>query len=288
HGDIMQVIDEKTGKITGSIPGTHGIHDIALAPELNKGFTSDGKDNTVTVFNFKTLEVIKKIPSAGINPDAILYDPYSRCVFAFNGRSSNASVISAQDYRLISVIRLQGKPEFPASDDAGHVYVNIEDKNLVTAIDTKTMKVENSFPLSPGEGPSGIAIDNENHRLFISCNNKIMVIMDDHSGRIIALLPIGSHVDGAAFDPGLKTAFASSGDGILTVIREINGGRFEVIENLPTQKSARTISVDTNTHHVFLPAAEFGPAPPSTPENPRPRPGIKPGSFIILDISPDK
>lgn len=287
HGTVVQVLDEKTGKLIGTITGTEGVHGIALAPDFNKGFTSDGRSNTVTVFNLKTLGIITKIPVAGVNPDAIIYDPFSHLVFAFNGRTSNASVIDAKNDKVTAAIPLSGKPEFAESDNAGLVYVNIEDQNSVSVIDTKTLKVVNTWPLNPGEEPSGIAIDNATRRLFISCNN-LMVIMDALNGKIITNLPIGGHVDGTAFDPVLKRAYAPSGNGLLTVVQEVSQDIFKVLENTVTQKGARTIAIDTATHHLFLPAAEFGPAPQPSAENPRPRPVIKPGSFIVLDVAPVK
>ncbi len=228
HGTMVQVLDEKSGKLIGTISGTQGVHGIALAPDFNKGFTSDGRDNTVTVFNLKTLEIIEKIPVTGSNPDAIFYDTFSHLVFVFNGRSSNATVINTKDDKITATIPLAGKPEFSASDENGSVYVNIEDKNSVSVIDTKTLRVIKNYPLTPGEEPTGIAVDNENHRLFVSCNNKLMVIMNTQNGKIITALPIGGHVDGAAFDPGLKLAFASSGDGTLTVIQELSKDIFKV------------------------------------------------------------
>ena len=288
HGNEVQVLDEKSGKLIGSISGTQGVHGISLAPDLNKGFTSDGRDNAVTVFNYKTLEIIKKIPVTGENPDAILYDSFSNLVLTFNGKSSNATVINAKDSRVVATIPLAGKPEFSTSDNKGYIYVNIEDKNLVSVIDTKTFKVIKSYSLAPGKNPTGITIDNENHRLFVSCNNKLMIIMDAQNGKIITALPIGEHVDGAAFDPVLKLAFASSGDGTLMVIQEIDKDTFKILENVETQRGARTIAIDTKTHHIFLPTAEFMPADKPTTENPKPRARIKPGSFIILDIAPVK
>jgi DNA-binding beta-propeller fold protein YncE len=222
------------------------------------------------------------------NPDAILYDPYTQRVFTFNGGSSNSTVMNAQTNEVIGTIPLDGKPEFPVTDGNGKVYVNIEDKNMIAVIDPTAMFVEQQWSIAPGESPSGIALDNENHRLFSVCGNKMMVIVDAQNGNIITTLPIGERVDGAAFDPVLKRAYSPNGEGTLTVVEEVNKDTFKVLENVTTQKGARTIAIDSKTHHIFLPTAEFGPAPEPTTDNPRPRPSIIPDSFVILDIEPGK
>ncbi|MGA2507726.1 MAG: YncE family protein [Chitinispirillaceae bacterium] len=286
HGTIVQVVDTKTGKLIGTIPNTIGVHGIALAQDLNKGFISNGKDSSVTIFNLKTLEFITKVPVTGQNPDAILYDKFSQSVFAFNGKTVNATVINAKTNKVISTIILEGKPEFPASNGSGTIYVNIEDKSLVEVINVQTLKVENKWPLTPGEEPTGMAIDNETHRLFIGCSNKLLVVLDAQTGKVDTTLPIGDHVDAIAFDPGNKRAYSSNGDGTLTVVQEENKDSFKVIENIVTQKGARTLALNGKTHHLYLPTAEFGPPLSPTAENPKPRPTIKPGSFVILDVEP--
>jgi YVTN family beta-propeller protein len=288
HGTIVQVVDTKTGKLVGTIPNTIGVHGIALAQEFNKGFISNGKDSSVTIFNLKTLEFITKVPVTGRNPDAIMCDNFSHLVFVFNGKTSNATVIDMKTNKVIATIALDGKPEFPASDGKGTIYVNIEDKSLVDVINTKTLKVEKKWPIAPGEEPSGMAIDNENHRLFIGCSKNIMVIADAQSGEIITTEQIGDHCDGIAFDPVNKRAYSSNGDGTLTVVEEKTQDTFEVIENIITQKGAKTIALDGKTHHLFLPTAEFGPVPTPTAGNPKPRPAIKPNSFVILEVEPVK
>ncbi len=280
HSTMVQVIDLKTGKLTGVIPNTKGVHGIALAPELNKGFTSNGQDSSVTVFNLVTLEVLKKIKVSGQNPDAILYDSYSKQVFTGNGRSASFSVIDAVNNKEIGTIPLDGKPEAIVTDGKGKIYVNIEDKSSIEVIDAGTLKVLSHWPISPGEEPSGLALDNQNHRLFSVCSNKLMVIVDAITGKVITTLPIGEGCDGAAFDPFYKRAYTSNGEGTMTVIQEENANSFKVLETLPTQPSARTITLDKMTHHIYMPAAEFESAPS---ENNR-RPAIKPNSFTILDI----
>jgi YVTN family beta-propeller protein len=286
HDLVVQVVDEKTGKIVGTIPDTKGVHGIAIAADLNKGFISNGKEDTITVFDLKTLAVLAKIPVTGKNPDAIIYDPFSQQVFTFNGKSANATVVDAKSNNVVGTVPLDGKPEFPAVDGKGNLYVNIEDKNMICLINTKTLKVEQKWPVAPGEEPSGLAIDVASHRLFSVCHNKLMIILDSQSGKVVASVPIGERVDGAGFDPIKKRAYSSNGDGTLTVVQEGDNDKYTVLENVPTQKGARTMAVDTTTHHVFLPTAEFGPTPEPTTENPHPRPSIKPGSFVILDIEP--
>jgi YVTN family beta-propeller protein len=286
HGTQMQVVDLKTGKLLGTIPDTKGIHGIALAPDLNKGFTSNGRDSSVTVFNLQTLLVITKIKVTGANPDAIVYDSLTHRVFTFNGKSNNSTVIDATTNRVIGTIALDGKPEFSVSDGQGSLFVNIEDKSEVSWIDPVTMKVKETWSLSPGQEPSGMALDKVNHLLFCVCDNKLMVIMNSENGTVLTTVPIGEHVDGCAFDPVLRRAYSSNGEGTMTVIQEENNNKFSVVENVPTQKGARTIALDKKTHHIYLPTAEYLPAPPATSENPNPRPPVKPGTFIVLDVVP--
>jgi DNA-binding beta-propeller fold protein YncE len=286
HGIITQVLDSKTGKLLGTIKDTKGVHGIALDQKENKAFISCGRDSSVSIINLTTLEFIKKVKVTGANPDAILFDKFSDRVFVFNGRSANATVIDAKTDMIVATLPLAGKPEFSASDENGKVFVNIEDKSLITVIDSKNLKVENTWPLAPGEEPSGLSIDNTAHLLFSVCNNKKMVVMNAQNGAIMSVLNIGEGTDGCAFDSGLKRAYSSNGEGTVTVVQEMNTNKFNVLETIQTNKSARTICVDNKTHHIYLPTAEFGSASQPTAENQRPRPVIKPGSFTILDIAP--
>jgi len=286
HGNIVQAINIKTSQVRGAIPDTKGVHAIALAPDLGKGFISDGRDTAVTIFKLSDLSVIDKIRVTGTNPDAILYDPFSHKVFAFNGKSNNATVIEATSGKILATIPLDGKPELAVSDGAGKVYVNIEDKSNISVINPVTMEVEKSWPIAPGEEPSGLALDNKNHRLFTVCDNKLMIVMDATDGKVVAKLPIGEGVDGAAFDPGLKRVYSSNGEGTLTIVQEDDANHFHVLDNLKTQKGARTIAVNTTTHHLYLPTADFGVKPEPTTENPHPRAPVAPGSFVILDVQP--
>jgi YVTN family beta-propeller protein len=281
HATMALVVDLKTGKTIGKIPNTNGIHGIAVASTLNKGFTSNGRDSSVTIFDLKTLEVTGKIKVTGKNPDAILYDAFSQKLFTFNGGSSSATVIDAKSNVVIATIALDGKPEFPSSNGQGKIYVNIEDKNKISVINTISLTVENSWSIAPGEEPSGLALDNETHRLFSVCGNKLMVISDAEAGKVITTLPIGDRCDGVAFDPGLKRAYSSNGEGSITVVQEENKDSFKVLETVTTVRGARTITLDKTTHHLYLPAAEFEPL-----QGGNRRPATKPGSFMVLDVAP--
>jgi DNA-binding beta-propeller fold protein YncE len=288
HGTVVLVVDLKTGKLAGTINDTPGVHGIAIAPELNKAFISVGRNGSVKIIDFKTLASIADVKVTGTNPDAILYDQFSKKVLTFNGGSSNASVLDATTNEVVGTIALEGKPEFPASDGKGKIYVNIEDKSLISVIDIKTMKVEKSWPIAPGEEASGLAIDNETHRLFSVCSNKLMMVIDAIDGHVVASLPIGDGCDGVKFDPGMKRAYSSNGEGTMTVVQEENANSFKVLENVKTMSGARTLAVDTKSHHIYLPTAEYNPAPAATTENPRPRRTMKPDSFQVLDIAPVK
>jgi DNA-binding beta-propeller fold protein YncE len=287
HGKMVNVVDLKTGKEVATITDVNGVHGIAIAPEFKKGFISNGADSSVTVFNTTDFSVVEKVPVKGKNPDAILYEPFTKTIITWNGRSSNATVIDAKTDKIIQIIALAGKPEAAVSDGKGKVFVNIEDKSEVCMINVKTWKVEQTWSISPGEGPSGLALDAENHRLF-SATDKLMVILDSETGKVITTVVTGGRVDGAGFDPGLKRAYSSCGEGVLTVVQEENPNSFKVLENVPTQAGARTISVSAETHRIYLPTAEFGPTPEKTADNPRPRPALKPGTFTVLVVEPVK
>lgn len=286
HSTMVQVLDVTTRTVVGTIPA-NGVHGIALAPALNKGFISNGRDSSVTVFNLKTLEVLTVIRGTGVNPDAILYEPVSKRVFTFNGRSKDATVIDATTLAIVATIPLGGKPEFSATDGKGTVFVNIEDKHQISVINAKTATVEKQWSIAPGEEPSGLAIDTVQHRLFSVCGNKMMVVTDAKTGKTITTVPIGNNTDGVVFDPALRRAYSANGDGTLTIVHE-EKGVYAVMETVQTQKGARTIALDATTHRVYLPAAEYLPPPPPTAENPRPRAPIKPGSFVILEIEQTK
>jgi DNA-binding beta-propeller fold protein YncE len=280
------VLDVDSGAAIGEITGTQGVHGIALAPEAHRGFTSNGRASTVTIFDPATLSTLAEVKTTGENPDAILYDPASRRVFTFNGRGKNATAIDAAAGTVAGTVALDGKPEFAAADGKGRVFVNIEDKNQVTVIDSRALRVETNWPLASCEEPSGLAMDREHRRLFAVCHNRTMAVLDADSGRAVASLPIGEGVDAAAFDPSTSLVFASNGDGTLTVVREDGPDSYSVVQTVATQRSARTMALDEKTHQVFLAAAEFGPAPAATPDQPRPRAPMVPGSFTILILGP--
>jgi DNA-binding beta-propeller fold protein YncE len=278
------VLDLDSGKTVGDIAETPGVHGIALAPELGRGFVSNGREGTVSIFDLKTLATISKV-KAGENPDAILYDPATRRVFTFNGKSQDSTAIDAAKGTVLGTIKLDGKPEFAASDGKGEIFVNIEDKSELTAIDSNKLAVKSTWPLAPCESPSGLSIDRKNRRLFVGCDNKMMAVVDADSGKVLATPAIGDGVDATTFDDETGLAFASCGEGVLTVVREESPDKFSVAENVPTQAGARTLALDSKTHNVYLVTAKFGPPPAATADNPHPRRSILPDSFVVLVVS---
>jgi YVTN family beta-propeller protein len=260
HNTHVVVVDPDAGKVVGDIPDTPGVHGIALAPELNKGFVSNGRGNNVTIFDMKTLKMISQV-ATGMNPDGIRYEPKSARVFTFNGRSNDATAIDAKTGMVVATIPLGGKPEFPVADDRGHVYANIEDKNEIVEIDAAKATVTKRYSLTPCDGPSGLAIDVKKRRLFSVCGNRVMAISDPDAGKVVASPAIGGQSDGVAFDASTGYAVSSNGDGTLTVVEE-KGGKWDVVENVATQRGARTITVDDKTHNFYLPVADPAPAPP--------------------------
>lgn len=285
HATKVVVVDVTTGKPVGEIPNTNGIHGIAIASDLKRGFTSNGRDATTTIFDLQTLAVLG-IAKTGGNPDAILYEPVTKRVFTFNRTrvSSEASttVIDAAKGEVVKTLMLGGRPEFAVTDGKGTVFVNLDDKSEIAVIDARELTIKARWPLAPGESPSGLAIDAKKRRLYSVCENKKMIVMNADNGKVIAELPIGAGTDGAAFDPGTGLAFSSNGgDGTLTVARETAPGKFTT-ETVKTQPGARTMTVDPQTHRLYLSTAEFGSPPAPTAERPNPRPVAKPGSFMVL------
>jgi YVTN family beta-propeller protein len=285
HGTEVDVVDLASEKPTGKIAGMKRIHGIAVVNDLNRGFISDGGDDAVVIFDLKSNAVVQKVP-AGKNPDGILYDPYSKRVFAFNGRSNDVTAIDAASGKVSGTIALDGKPEFPVSDGKGNVYANIEDKSEIVQIDPQALKVKKTWPLSPCEEPSGLAIDLEARRLFSVCSNNKMAVVNADSGQVITAVAIGSGPDAAAYDAGRRLVFSSNGEGTLTVVKQDSADKYTVIANVPTEKSARTMSLDAKSHKIYLSAAELGATPEATAENPHPRPKMLPGSFHVLVVSP--
>ena len=284
RGTHVMVVDADTSTVVGDIPNTNGVHGIAIASDMDKGFVSDGRDNNVTIFDIKTLKVLGTAPT-GKNPDAIIYDAASKRVFAFNGTSKDATAIDAKTGTVAGTIPLGGRPEFGQADDKGHVFVNIEDTSEIVQLDSNKLVVENRWKIAPGEGPSGLAIDRKHRRLFSVCSNKLMVVLNADNGNVVTTLPIGQGTDAAGFDPETGLAFSSNGEGTLTVVHEDSPDKFSVLENVPTQVRARTMALDTKTHQVYLVTAEFGPPPAATAQQPRPRAPMVPGTFTLLVMS---
>src|SRR5581483_11379702 len=285
HATQVEVYNLDGDTLDGRILNTEGVHGVAIAAEENHGFISCGKSNSVLMFDLRTLDTIQRI-AVGQKPDAIVYDLYSHHVFAMNGGSNSVSVIDASDGKLIATIPLPGRPEFAATDQHGHLYVNLEDKSKNVKIDVEKNKVEMVRSVAPGESPSALAIDRGKNRLFIGCANQKIVVMDARSGKAIQSFPIGKGVDAAEFDPFLQLAFSANGEGTVTIIHEITANKFEIVQNLETQRGARTIALDPHTHDIYLVTADFGPAPPPTAEQAHPRPAILPGTFRILKYGP--
>ena len=284
RGTHVMVVDLARDSVIGDIPNTPGVHGVALAPELNRGFTSNGRDTSVTIFDYKTLASIGVVKVTGRNPDAILYDPATKRVFTFNGGTGNATAIDATNGTVVGTVDLGGKPETGVAD-RGRVYVNVEDKGEIVVFDPKTLQVYAHWKLAPCEEPTGLAIDRVHQRLFVGCGNKTMAVVDETSGRIVATPAVGEGVDAAAFDPSTQLAFTSNGEGSITVIHEDTPDKYTVVETVPTQRGARTMAVDPLTHRLYTVTAEFGPPPAPTPERPMPRGALIPGSFVLIELS---
>lgn len=281
HATKVVVIDTKTEKVVGEIANTNGVHGIAVADKLGRGFTSNGRDDSVTIFDLKTLKKISDV-KVGKNPDCIIYDAASGRVFAFNRGGSSATAIDAADGKVAGTIDLGGHPEFATADGKGMVFVNLDDKSEVVAIDSRKLVARAHWSVAPGEDPSGMAIDRKTRRLFVVCGNKKMIVMNADNGKVTGELPIGEGTDAAGFDAEEKLAFSSNGEGTLTIAREDTPDKFSFVENVTTARGARTMTVDSKTHKVYLATAQFGETPAPTPERPRPRPAIVPNSFVIL------
>lgn len=278
HQSHVVVVDADSNKVVGDIPDTPGVHGIAVAADLGKGFISNGRGNNVTVFDLKTLKPIGEKVATGENPDDITYDKGSARVFVFNGRSKSATVIDAKSDKVAATIPLPGKPEFAVADGKGHVYNNLEDTSEMVEIDAAKATVIKKFSLSPCDGPSGMAYDAKDRRLFSVCSNRVMVVVDPDAGKVVASPAIGAGSDGVVFDPGPGYAMSANGDGTLTIVAQ-NSGKWDVLENIATERAARTIALDDKTHKVFLPTAKQGPTPAGGG-----RPPFLPNSFKVLIV----
>jgi len=257
HGTQVEVLDLDSGAIVGKIANTLGVHGIAIAPELGRGFVSNGQSSTVTIFDLKTLGTISEVPT-GKKPDAIIYDPATSRVFAFNGGSNSAAAIQGASGKVAGTIDLGGGPEFAAADGAGYVYDNLEDESLVLKINARSLKVEQRWPTAPCASPSSMAMDRPNRRLFLGCRSKVMAVMNADTGQVITALPIGDHVDATAFDPETQLIFNSNGEGTITVIHQDGADKYSVVENVKTLPHAKTMALDPKTHQLFLSTAESG------------------------------
>jgi DNA-binding beta-propeller fold protein YncE len=286
--DHVDVVETVSGKLQGTISNTLGVHGIAFAPALKRGYTSNGRSGTVTVFELDTLRIIQELPVSGEKPDAILFEPQHGHIITANGASSNLSVLDAAALKIVATVALPGPPEFMATDGTGTVFVNIQtDPGKIAVVDAKSLAVRVAWSLPGCTNPTGLALDAGHHRLFSVCQNQVMAVTDSVSGKQVARVVIGSGPDAAAFDPDLGMVFSSNGkDGTLTVIQQETPDEYRVVSTVTTQPSARTMALDPATHKIFLAAAKLGATPPATEEQPHPRPGIVPGSFTILVAQP--
>jgi DNA-binding beta-propeller fold protein YncE len=281
HGSHVVVLDADNYSVVGDIPDTQGVHGIAIARDAGRGFTSNGRAGTVTIFDLNTFKSLGTV-KAGTNPDAIVYEAGTKRVFTMNGRSGDTTAINVGEGSVAGTLALGGKPEFAVADGKGTIYVNIEDKSELVHFDAQKLVVLNRWPMAPCQEPSGLAADWKSHRIFAGCDNKMMAVIDADSGKVVTTVPIGDGVDANGFDPGTNLAFASTGDGNLTIAHEDSADKYTVVMNLPTKKSARTMGLDLKTHKIFLPAAEFDPPAPGER-----RGKMKPGSFVVLVAAPE-
>jgi DNA-binding beta-propeller fold protein YncE len=288
HTNEVDVIDTQKGDLAGKITDLKGVHGIALASEFGRGFISNGQGNNVTIFDLKTLQKIGSEVPAGMNPDAIVYDPGSKRVFTMNGRSGDLTAIDAEKGTVAGTVPLEGKLEFAAADGKGHIYVNGEDKNTVFDVDSKKLSLAHQWPLAPCEEPSGMNIDRKTRRIFVGCHNKMMAVLNADTGSVVATPTICTGIDATWFDPGTGYVFNSCGDGTLTVIHEDSPDKYSLVENVKTQTGARTMAVDMKTHNIYLAAAELQAPPPSEGSGEKggrgPRPRIVPGTFGLLEF----
>lgn len=284
RGTHFMVVDLAQGKIVGDVPDTQGAHGVALAAEFNRGYTTNGRTADSTIFDMTTLTVLGRVKTDK-DTDGVIYDPFSKRVFTFNGDANTATAIDAKSGAVAGSVALGGGPEFGAADAKGHIFVNLEDKSSLVRFDAKTLKLENTWPLAPCESPSGLAIDAEHEILVVGCHNKLMAFVDGNSGRVLGAVPIGQGVDANRFDPGTGYAFASCGDGTITVAHEDSPTKFSLVDTIQTKRGARTMEIDPTNHHLYTVTADFGPAPAPTAENPRPRPAILPDTFVLLEYA---
>jgi len=283
HGALVEVVDTSAGKVVGQITQLHGVHGVTVAPEFGKGFITNGQSNSVTIFDLKTLAKVGE-PQTGQNPDSACFEPTTKHIFTFNGKSNDSTAIDPKTNEVIKSFPVGGKPEECAPDGTGKIYVNIEDSSEIVEIDAAKTAVTRHASIAPCDSPSGLAIDQKNKKLFSVCDNKIMVITDIPSLKVVGTAPIGTGADGAGYDAGLGLAFSSNGgDGTLTIVKQVNG-KYEAVDTVPTERGARTMTVDQKNHRIYLLAAEYGPAPEAAPGGKKGRPPILPDSFHVLVV----
>ena len=283
RGNHVMVLDTSSGKVAADITGLKGTHGVVFDTAGKYGFITDGGANEVAVFDRKANTIVKRV-AAGTNPDGAVFEPVTQTVWAFNGRSKNATVIDANTQQVVATVALPGKPEFPVADGRGSLFVNIEDTSQLVHLDAKTHTAVATWPLAPCEGPSGLAMDRKNARLFSVCDGKVMAVVDAAAGKVVATPKIGNGPDAAAFDEKNALAFSSNGEGTLTVVHEDSPDSYTVVQTVTTKQGARTMALDPDSGKVYVVTADFGPRPAPTPENPRPRPSIVPGSFVVMVV----
>lgn len=284
HFDKVVVLNLDSGETVGTIRGLDGVHGVAIVPEAGRGYASNGKTDSVAIFDLQTLMIIGQVP-AGKNPDAIIYEPISGRVFVFNHSGGDVTVINAADGKPAATIAVGGELEYAVSDDSGSIFVNIEDRGEIARIDNKALAVMSRWPLAPCEEPTGIAMDKKTRRLFSSCGNAMLIVVDADDGHIVARVPIGHGSDGARFDPGTGLIFTSNGEGSISVIREDSADDYRLVAAVATKRGARTLEIDPTTHKVYTATAELGPMPEAR-QGVRTRPKIVPDTFVVLEISP--
>lgn len=284
HSTQVEVLNADTHEKIGTIPNLQGVHGVIAVPETGRGITTNGRSSTVTIFDLKTLAVIVELPT-GKNPDALFHDKFSDRVFVFNHTGGSVTAVDIAGGKVVGTLELGGEAvEAGVSDEKGTVFVNLEDVNEIVSFDANTLAVKNRWKIAPGEEPTGLAIDLKTRRLFSVCHNEVMMVIDADNGNIVAQVPIGKRVDGVIFDPSTKQAICSNGEGSITIVQEVSANEFKVVETVKTEAGARTIAFDDKTHHVFVSSAQYGPTPAATTENPRPRPPVVPGTFMVLEL----
>ena len=283
HSTKVEVLNADTHEKVGEIPDLKGVHGVIAVPKIGRGITTNGRSNTATIFDLKTLKPIVELPT-GKNPDALLYDEFSKRVFIFNHSDVTTTVIDIEAGKVVGTVDVGGTAlEAGASDEKGTIFVNLEDIHEIVSFDAKTLAIKSRWKIAPGEEPTGLALDTKTKRLFSVCHNGWMMVVDSEKGNVVAQVPIGKRVDGVVFNPKTKRAFSSNGEGTLSVVEEVSANEFKLVETIKTEVGARTIAMDTKTGHVFVITAQYGETPAATAEVPNPRPKVVPGTFMILE-----